>query len=169
MAQLTATRIFNAIAGLFSSLDSTDSTLLKNTMWRQKVGVHVTDGGTAATAQTATAFFTNDLGTTVRATKVTIKVPVAVTAGDTNNATVTVTKVDAAGSNSATVATLTTNTTQGNLTAFVAYELDITEANQDIADGWTLRVAVSKASSGVAIAAATSQAYVEVTLEPVGS
>lgn len=166
MGQLSATSIFNAIKGLFSSLDSTDATLLKNTLYRQKVRVYVTDGGTAGTAQTATAFFTNDLGCNLRVVSAKLIVPVAVTGHDTNNATFTLSKVDADGTNAATVAARTSNVAGGNYTAFKPVDLTLTEANAVVASGWSLRIAVSKASSGVAIAAATSQAYIEVTLEP---
>jgi hypothetical protein len=166
MGQLDGTRIKNAILGLFSKLDSTDEEILNQNVHRRKVGVHVTDGGTAGTAQTATAFWTNDTGVTQRVIATKCITPVTAAANDTNFATVTLDKVDSAGSNAATIATSPTTIAGGAQTAFVPKTLTPTVANVLVPAGWTLRIAVSKTASGVAIAAATSQAYVEVTLEP---
>lgn len=166
MGQLNATRIFNAVKGLFSGLDSTDDDLLKYALglrWKERV--YITDGGTAGTAQTATAFWTNDLGTNVRLISAKLVTPVTATAHASNTATVTVAKVDATGANAATVAAYTSDIAGGTATAFVPKELTRTVGNVVVASGWTLHVAASKAATGVAIAAATSQAYVEVTLE----
>jgi hypothetical protein len=166
MGQLNGTGILKGLFGLFSVLDDTDRTLVKDTLYRQTVHVHVTDGGTAGTAQTATPFFTNRTDANLRVVSATVKTPVAVTGGDTNNATFTIAKVDADGTNAATVASRTTNVAGGNYTAFKPVALTLTAANVVIPPGWSLHAAVSKASSGVAIAAATSQAYVEIVLEP---
>ena len=47
-----------------------------------------------------------------------------------------------------------------------ADRLTTTAANVVLASGGALHFAVSKGGTGVAFAAATSQAYIEVTLEP---
>lgn len=166
MGQLTATRIVNAIKGLFSGLDSTDEVLLKYvTKTRFKVRVYVSDLATAGTAQTATPFFTNDLGCSLKVVAVNLIVPIAVTAHASNNMVATVAKVDSAGANSATIASYTSDIAGGSLTAFVPKGLTLTAANQTLLSGWTLNAAVAKGASGVAFTAATSQAYIEVTLD----
>lgn len=167
MGQLNATRIKNAIWGLFSRLDQTDEDLLSYVSGlRFKIRGDITDGGTAGTAQTATPFFTNDFGCNLRVKAVKLMTPVAVTANGTNNLTCTLTKVDAAGSNPATVAAYTSDVAGGSTVAHVPKALTLTSTNIVIPNGWSLHIAVSKASAGVAFAAATSQAYIEVTLEP---
>ncbi len=167
MGQLSGSRIVNAFIGLFSKTDTTDEALLRALVTRQKVRVYLTDGGTAGTAQTATAFFTNDFGTSMRVISAKLITPVTVTAHASNTATVTLDKVDSAGSNAATVAAYTSDVAGGTTTAFVPKALTTTDANLTLLSGWTLRIAASKAASGVALGAATSQAYVEVILEPV--
>lgn len=166
MSQLSVQRILNAIHGLFSSLDATDDTLLKwCTGSRFKARVYLSDLATAGTAQTATPFFTNDMGLNLTVISAKLIVPIAVTAGGSNNMTCTLTKVDAAGINGATVAAATTDVAGGSLVAHVPKALTLTAANTTLLSGWTLHAAVSKASSGVAFTAATSQAYLEVVLE----
>lgn len=167
MAQLTASGIKKALTKFFSALDSTDDDLVSTTTkFRWKERVYITDGGTAGTAQTATAFWANELGCNVRVVAAKLITPVAVTANASTNVTVTLDKVDAAGSNAATIAAYTSDVAGGSTVAFVPKALTNTVANVIVANGWILRIAASKASTGVAIAAATSQAYVEVTLEP---
>lgn len=166
MSQLTVQRILNAFHGLFSSLDATDDALLKAcTGARFKARVYLSDLATAATAQTATPFFTNDLGCTLSVISAKLIVPIAVTADASNKMTCTLTKVDATGLNPATVAAATTDLAGGSLVAHLPKLLAPTVANAALPSGWTLHAAVSKAGSGVAFTAATSQAYLEVVLE----
>lgn len=167
MGQLIASKIFGGIRGLFSALDTTDETLLKDCIIREKVEAHITDGGTAGTAQTETFAWKNTTGTNQRVTGASICTPVAVTADAANKATVTVTKRDAAGINPAVVATLTTDLAQGNLVAFLPAALTPTVANVIVPPNGVLTVLMSKAGTGVAMAAATAQARVEIGLEPV--
>lgn len=166
MGQLTGSRIVNAIKGLFSGLDDTDGLLLKYvTKTRFKVRVYVSDVATAGTAQTATPFFTNDMGLTLRVVAANFFTPIAVTANASNNLTCTLTKVDSAGINPATVGAYTSDVAGGSTVAFVPKALTLTSANQSLPSGSGLHIAVSKAASGVAFTAATSQGYVEVTLD----
>jgi len=174
MGQLDASKIVKALKGLFSVTDTpsttTDADLVMFTSGaRRKIKVSVTDGGTAGTAQTATSFFTNDFSTNIRIISAKLITPVAVTANDTNYGTATLDKVDATGANAATIAASSTQTSgsggSGSLTAHVPFTLPKTVANVILPSGWTLRIAVSKTGTGVAIAAATSQAYVEVIFE----
>lgn len=171
MSQLSATRILNAIYGLFSQLDSTDQSTLKGILWQKTPVAYVTDGGTAGTAQTETAFWVNNTGSTVRVTGIKFVVPVAVTSNDTTYATFTVKYRTSAGASAVTVGSQTTKTSggggSGDLTAFASNAIAITAGNEIVPVGGVLTVAVAKASTGVAIAAATSQAYVEVIVEPV--
>ena len=167
MAQLTAQRILGGIYGLFSGLDATDELMLKNLMTRKKARVYLSDLATAGTAQTETGFFVNDTGVSLRVVSAKLVVPIAVTANASNNMTCTLTKRDAAGVNPAVVATATSDVAGGSLVAFLPKVLTNTVANVVVADGWVLTALVSKAGTGVAIAAATSQAYLEVLLEPI--
>lgn len=167
MGQLTAQRIFNGIKGILSALDATDEALIKSALWRDKAEAHVTDGGTAGTAQTETFVWRNDTGADVLVVGAKICTPVGVTANDTNNATVTLSKRSSSGGSQATVGALTTNTAQGSITAFLPVALTLTAANVVVASGEVLTIAVSKAGTGVAIAAATSQARVEIILDKI--
>lgn len=77
----------------------------------------------------------------------------ALTAHDTNNASLLVDKNDGAGGARTNVATLTTNVASGNWSAFSrkAFTLDSTLANIQIAAGGMLTFEITKASSGVAV------------------
>lgn len=166
MGQLDASQIIKQEQALHSSLDDTDRLLVRRSLGlRWKVRQQVTDGGTAGTAQTATPFYTNDEGCNVRVYLANILPPVTAAGNDATNAVFTVDKVDPTGANAATVATLTTNVASGGLTAFVPKAITLTTANVQLPPGWTLRIAVAKTSTGVAIASATAQLNVEVTLE----
>lgn len=167
MGQLNANGIFGAIRGLFSALDTTDEALLRSILMFDQYTATVTDGGTAATAATETALWTNNTGTNQLVTGVTIATPIAVTGDNTNNATVTVTRRDSAGINPLVVATLTTNVATGNFTAFLPKALTLTVANVVVPPGGILTVLVSKGGTGVAIGAATSQSRVQVQLQPI--
>lgn len=122
----------------------------------------VTDGGTAGTAAAETVIgYVKDAGKVV---SIYLSTPVGVTADNTNNATFTVGRRTAGGSRT-TIGTLTTNVAQGNLTAFSPVALTLTAANVQLAAGDVLTLQLAKASSGVAIAAATAQADVTVIVE----
>jgi len=169
MSQLTGTRIFNAIKGLFSSLDETDAALLKKVLGvRFKVRIPLTDGGTAATAVGATPFFTNDYGVSLKVVSANFMAPVTIGTGATDNATFTISKVDSAGTNSATVASYTSDVAGGTATADVPKALTVVGGTSTVAvlaSGWTLRAAVSKGASGVAIAESTAPGFLETWLE----
>lgn len=167
MGQLVATKFFGALRGLFSALDVTDETLLKDTVTRRILQGHVTDGGTAGTAQTETPLWKNTTGTNQRVVSATVTAPIAVTGSDTTNATFTVTKRDSAGGTAVVVATYTTTATPANsMVAFADKPLVITVANVIVAPNEHLTVLMSKLSTGVAVGAATSQARIEVLIEP---
>jgi len=168
MAQLTAGRIMNALAGLFSSLDATDRTLLERTLsGRRFEKVRLFDAATAGTAMTTTPFFTNQTGGNLRVISVKVIAPIAVAADNTDYVTFTCAKVDSAGANAATVATADTRAASLNaLAAHTAEALTNTVANLVLADGWSLTAAVAKAGAGKAITAATSDAYMIVELMP---
>jgi len=168
MAQLTAERIKNAIAQDLSALDSTDVDLVKKLLFRRTLVVRMFDAATAGTAMTTTTFWENNTGVTYRVVSAKVVTPVAVAADNTDYATFTLSKADADGANAVTVFSGDTRAASLNgLAAGDAEALTITAANQDVVDGWHLRIAVAKAGSGKAITAATSDAYCIVVLEPV--
>lgn len=169
MGQLNAERIKNALSALFTSLDSTDVTLLKKLMCRGSAVGYFTDGGTAGTAQTATAFFVNETSKPVKITSVKFVTPIAVTANATNYGTVTVAHRTSAGASATTVVSFATDTvTTDDLVAFAPKDLTslITAGNDVVPAGGVVTVALAKTASGVAFAAATSQAYVSIEYEP---
>lgn len=170
MAQLTALKIKKAIYGLFSALDSTDEAMLDHQINRRVVKVRLFDAATAGTAMTATSFWTNDTTISWKVVSAKVVAPVAVAADNTDYVTFLLAKVDSAGANSATVATADTRAASLNaLAAFVPEALTLTDANVTILAGWTLNASVAKAGSGKAITAATSDAYMILTLEPTGT
>ena len=167
MGQLSASSILNAIVGLFSALDSTDSTLLRKTLWRKVVSVDCHDSATAGTAFTKSALWYNDTGANARVTLARATAPIAVTANATNFATFLVTKLDAAGANGATVATFATDTvTDDNMVAHVARTMTLTGANVIVPPGFYLVGEITKTASGVAVTAATSRARIELEITP---
>lgn len=175
MGQLNGTRLLNALVAWFSPTDDTDRALVGDTYGKVRPRLHVTDGGTAGTAQTATTFWTNDTGgpMTLDVKSATDSggvfiTPVAVTANASNNLTLTVDRVDAAGANATTMATYTSDVAGGSTVAGVPKMLtpSATAGNITVPAGWSVRVAVSKGGTGVAMAAATSQAYVVLRFRP---
>lgn len=78
-----------------------------------------------------------------------------VTADATNNATVTLSKRDAAGGTKTTVATLITNVAGGNWTAWVPKDMALsgTSANLDVVAGSVLTFEVAKGGTGVQLPA----------------
>lgn len=169
MSQLTGVRIFNAIKGLFSSLDSTDELMLKRILGvRFKARVPIGDAGATATSVGATPFFTNDSGLSVRVVAAKLMAPVTIAPGATHNCAFVLDKVDSAGSNAATIASYTSDVAGGTATADVPKALSVvggTSTVAVVADGWTLRAAATKGGSGVPIAEATAAGTIEVTME----
>ena len=124
----------------------------------------VSDAATAGTAVTETVLFQAARPGIVK--RCTFAAPIAVTAHDTTYATMTVSK--RTGSGAATViATQTTKITggSGNLTAFVPITLTLTASAAAIAADDVVTILISKASTGVALTAATSYASFTVDVE----
>lgn len=173
MGQLNGNKILSALVAFFSPTKSTfadvaDWDLVANTYGRMRAIADLTDSGTAGTAQTATTFFTNDTGGNLDLSSALLLTPVAVAADAANNVTVTLSRVDAAGANATTMATYTSDVAGGATVAGVPKALTISTVAgaRVLPSGWSLRIAASKAGTGVAIAAATSQAYLQTKLEP---
>lgn len=124
--------------------------------------VLVADAATAGTAVTETIVGTVPYACRVISWKV--STPIAVTASDTTYATFSGARRTAAGGTSTAIAVQTSKITAGlgNMTAFAAYSLDLTAANTELVAGAQLTFAIAKASTGVALTAATS--YVNVTV-----
>lgn len=128
----------------------------------------VSDAATAGTAVTETAMKIPVQGKVIG---VSVTAPIAVTANDTNYATVTVAKRTAGGSAS-TIAAKNTKTSgssgSGSLTAFAPYDFPaaaFTAANIQLAAGDALTLAIAKTGTGVALNAATSYFCVTVAVE----
>lgn len=167
MAQLTGAKLFGALRGLFSALDSTDDDFIKSTMFRKKVSLVINDAATAGTAHTETFMWRNDTGIDMRVVSAYAVAPIAVTANGTSYATFLVASRTAAGASAANVATFATDTTTtDDMVALAPKAMTLTAANVIVPAGYVLTGAVTKTSSGVALTAATSQALIEVLLEP---
>lgn len=126
----------------------------------------VQDAATAGTAVTETAMQMPVRGKVIG---VSMTAPIAVTASDTNFATVSVAKRTGSAA-SAPIASQATKVTAGtgSLVAFVPAQLPssaFTVANQQMAAGDVLTLAIAKAASGVALTAATSYFCVTVAVE----
>jgi hypothetical protein len=168
MSQLAATRIFNAMKGLLSGLDSTDDSLIKRVLgiqWTEKVAV--TDAGTSATAVGTTPFWTNDLGCNVQVVAAKFIGSTTVPGQATHTTTMTLSKIESTGTTATTIGTYTSDASGGTATASVPKSLTLTASAVVLAAGDTLRIAASKAGSGVAIGTSTAPSYVAVTLEKV--
>lgn len=165
MAQLTGDIITKAVRKFLSALDTTDDALVSNVLLRQKAEAYVTDGGTAATAQTETPIWFNHTGSNVNVVAIKVMVPIGITLNASNFATFNVTKRDAAGGTAVVVGTLATSAT--TLTAFLGTVIPITAGTGIVVAGGSLTVGVAKSGTGVAIAAATSQVYIEILYEVV--
>jgi hypothetical protein len=87
----------------------------------------------------------------IQIVEVTINPGAALTANDTNNATLTLGKADGAGGASTAVAALTTNTASGNWVADQFKNVPITAANAIVNDGQILTLKKTVAASGVAV------------------
>jgi hypothetical protein len=169
MSQLTGTRIFNAIKGLFSSLDETDAILLKRMLGvRFKTRVAMSDGGATATSVPLITFFNNDSGVSLKVVSAQLMTPVTVAPGATNNVAFVLDKVDSAGANNANIATYTSDVAGGTATADVPKALTVVGGTSTVAvlaSGWSLRASATKGASGVPISDATGAAILEVTME----
>lgn len=126
-----------------------------------------TDAGTAATAVADSPQWTADVAGTI--TGIEIAFPIAITAAASNTATFTLSKHPASAPGTpVTAATNSTNTSDtvlgANAVAFQAYlmSLSATAANLSFVAGDVLSFAMTKQSSGVAVAAATSFANVTI-------
>lgn len=136
--------------------------------------VYFTDGGTAATAQTETPFAAVDPAanlTNWQIKQCSLIFPIAITANNSNYATFTVNKRTSGGA-AVQVAQNTTQISDGvlgaNVVAFQAYNMTLsgTAANLVLAAATdVLTFAMTKTGTGVAVAAATSQAYCDVLYE----
>lgn len=157
----------NYVAGLVGealAMNLTDPAgTVKNSM-RRTYSENYSDAATAGTAVTETVHANVQRAGKVVAAK--LSAPIAVTANDTNYATVTVSKRTGAGG-AVVIASRTTQITggSGNIVAFVPVTLTLTAANQLLAAGDVLTVAVTKTGSGVALTAATSNINVTVDVE----
>ena len=107
----------------------------------------------AATLTAEQAVYRNGSGVERTISAVRFIPSAALTADNTNYATLTVAKRDAAGGNATTVASVTTEITgSGDWTAFAAVDFG-TIVSAALPDGWALTVAIAKAGSGVAVPA----------------
>ncbi len=87
-----------------------------------------------------------------------------VTGHASNHATITINKRDAAGANSATLGTYTTDSDvagQGSLAEFVRKAFDLTEANVAVVAGGCVNLAIAKGGSGVVVPIAEIQVWIE--------
>lgn len=75
----------------------------------------------------------------------------ALTVDATNNATVNLLAIPAAGGSAVTVASVTTNVATGNFVADVRKPMTLTAANVDLADGQTFALSIAKGGSGVIV------------------
>lgn len=168
MGQLNGNRIDNALGGLFSALDAADRLLVKKLFKQQKLKLDIHDSATAGTAFTKTFMWENETGVDVQVVAGAATAPIAVTANASTYASFIVSRLDAAGSNAAVVATFATDTvTTDDMVANVPKDMTLTPANVIIPAGGILVGEVTKASTGVAITAATSRASIVLTIEPV--
>jgi hypothetical protein len=168
MSQLTATRIFNAMKGLLSGLDSTDESLLKRCLgiqWTEKVAV--TDAGTSATAVGKTPFWNNDLGCNVQVVAAKFLGCTTVPGQATHYATTTLNKYESTGTTATAVGSWASDAAGGTASVRVPKALTLTASAVIVAAGESLVVDVAKAGSGVQIGTSTAPSYLYVVLEKV--
>ena len=164
MGQLTAKRIVDAVTSLFSSTDATDKALVRKFMSQKKCEAHLSDAATAGTAHTETFVWQNDTGADMYVTAANVVVPIAVASNGSNYASFFLYRRTSAGASQTTIGTVDTSAT--SLVAFAPQALTLTAANVLVANGSVLTCAITKTGTGVALTAATSQARIEITLEP---
>lgn len=107
----------------------------------------------ASTATSETCVWANMTGRDIKVLSVGFATGAALTADNTNNAAITVSKYTAAGGSKTTVATETTNVASGNWTAFTVKNLTLTAANVTVAAGGVLTYEISKGGTGVIVPA----------------
>lgn len=152
-------------------------TASRNLVRRRKIYARFTDGGTAGTAWTESPVFSVDMAsvqfpiTGITIIAVEAMFPIAVTANNSNYATLLLQQRVAAGTGNVTVATNTTQISDGvfgaNIVAFKPYLMTLTAANVVLAAGSMLTMSVSKTGTGVALAAATSEGCLTIVYEEV--
>lgn len=156
--------------GLFAGETAADAARIATSLVQRIECPSFTDAATAGTAVTESplvnfpaAMFPNG----VKIVAATFTTPIAVMASDTTFATVTLASRNAAGGGSTTIGSQTTKITggTGNITAFVAQPLTLTAANVIVPAGGSITLAVAKASTGVALTAATSTCSLTIWLE----
>lgn len=111
----------------------------------------------ASTTTAATALPYRRVTYAGKVSGVVVHASAALTAHDTTNAVLTVQKLDAAGANAVTVATLTTNTTSGNWVAGTskAFTLSTVADALTLVEGGSLTLAITKGSTGVVVPIST--------------
>ncbi len=168
MAQLNGSRIVNALYGLLSGLDATDRALLARVFKSEfKIRIPIGDQGATATGATAFTFYTNDEGQSVRVKSAKLLPAVTMAPSATDNCAFILAKVDSAGTNSASVATFTNDTSGGTATAAIPKSMTVvggTSTVATLASGWSLTAAATKAGSGCLIGGVNNPSVIEVTL-----
>lgn len=151
---------------LGSVISMTNPNTAVTDMHSRAVSFPINDAATAGTAVTESVILATTRRILVKGVK--LAAPIAVTAHDTTYATITVSKRTAAGA-AVIVASQTTKLVPagglGSLVAFVPVALTLVPAVAQLVAGDVLTVLVSKASTGVALTAATSVATVTVDYE----
>lgn len=152
-------------AGVFSAGTAAEQTRAEHVFVRRYKSVYVTDGGTAGTAQTETVIHRAEVSGKVL--KAWWAPPIAITGGATNVFTSVVGKRTGAGARTQIgIISSDTDLAYGaSDVAFVPRAYTLTAADVSYAAGDAITVDVTKGGTGVAIAAATSQALVELLLE----
>lgn len=158
------TKMKNLEVGMFGSAGFSNVQQEVSKSHYRTITVLVSDAATAGTAVTETPIGT--LPNDAKVVAAYFKTPIAVTANDTTFATFTVSRRTAGGSGTA-IGSQTTKITggTGNVTAFNPNPLTLTAANVQCSAGDELTLAIAKASTGVALNAATSYVSVTVVLE----
>lgn len=115
---------------------------------RQYVFFKTAADGAAATATAETAVNWQRLQAAGRVSTIHIQPTAALTGDPTNNATITVSKRDAAGANKATLGTITTT---ASWVAGTSVPLTLTAANLDVVEGGSVTFEISKGGTGVVV------------------
>jgi hypothetical protein len=175
---LDGTMIKNGFANLFSVSNPADQARANHAVARRTIPIPLTDGGTAATGVAEQAVYANPMGLPtngvaglsngVKLVAASILAPVAVAANATNYVTFTVFYRTAAGGGQVTLATFAT--TAVSLVAFAPQALTLAAYTvllpaAVLGQGDVLTVSAVKSGTGVAIASATAQAFLELIVE----
>lgn len=157
---VNANTIKGIAAGLFCPASATEQERAEHVFVRKYVEVDITDGGTAATAATERCIHRAKYAGRVVSAHWTP--PVAIAANGATYFTTTLYKKTGAAASVA-IGTIASSATSD--VALVPREFAYTEANKKYLAGDVLTLAVTKASTGVAIASATAPARVSVIIE----